>query len=131
MTRVLAAVRGAGVLLALAVLGAAARADSVGPAALSGADREFLARHWRRPIPPQGPAPGAFSALERSLLPGSCGTCHPAQLADWTTTLHARSMGPSVLGQLIEMTGAAQIREALEATRRSPFVIFTQDVPLT
>jgi len=103
MVRVLAAVRGAGVLLALGALGAAAFADSVGPSALSGADREFLARHWRRPIAPQGPAPRTFSPLERSLAPESCGTCHPAQLADWKTTLHARSMGPGVLGQLVEM----------------------------
>lgn len=67
------------------------------------ADRTFLQRHWRRPIAPQGVPPARFSALERSLAPASCGTCHPAQLADWTTSLHARSMGPGVAGQLVEL----------------------------
>ena len=57
MIRVSAAVRGTGVLLALVAAGAAARVDSVGPRAISGADKDFLARHWRRPIEPQGPAP--------------------------------------------------------------------------
>jgi hypothetical protein len=106
------------VVLVLLVLGAATGADPAGraaPAALSDADREFLARHWRRPIAPQGPAPGTFSALERSLTPESCGTCHPAQLADWKTTLHARGMGPGVLGQLVEMkrSDPASVRSCL------------------
>src|SRR5204863_4162904 len=71
----------------------------------SGADaiREFLDRHWRRPLAPQGPPPARFSPLEASLQPEACGTCHPAQLADWTTSLHSRSMGPGVAGQLVEM----------------------------
>ena len=103
MVHVSAAVRGVGVLLALVAVGAVARADSVAPGAISGTEKDFLARHWRRPIAPQGPAPGAFSPLERSLAPESCGTCHPAQLADWKTTLHSRSMGPGVVGQLVEM----------------------------
>jgi hypothetical protein len=65
--------------------------------------REFLDRHWRRPIAPQGTPPSGFSALEASLAPESCGTCHPAQHADWRTTLHARSMGPGVTGQLTDL----------------------------
>jgi hypothetical protein len=69
----------------------------------AGVDQAFLDRHWRRPIPPQGVAPARFSPLEKSLAPGSCGTCHPAQLADWRTSLHARSMGPGVSGQLVGM----------------------------
>src|SRR3989475_8055158 len=53
----------------------------------SGADaiREFLDRHWRRPLAPQGPPPARFSPLEASLQPEACGTCHPAQFADWKT----------------------------------------------
>src|SRR5437016_14205222 len=71
----------------------------------SGADaiREFLDRHWRRPLAPQGPPPARFSHLEASLQPEACGACHPVQLADWTTSLHARSMGPGLVGQLVEM----------------------------
>jgi hypothetical protein len=65
--------------------------------------REFLDRHWRRPIAPQGTPPPGFSALEASLAPDGCGTCHPAQHADWRTTLHARSMGPGVAGQLKDL----------------------------
>jgi len=66
----------------------------------------FVARHWRAPLAPQGPAPTRFSALEASLSPDACGTCHPAQLADWRTSTHAASMGPGVAGQLVEMLGS-------------------------
>src|SRR5213594_4383003 len=65
--------------------------------------QEFLGRHWRQPLVPQGPPPARFSPLEASLRPEACGSCHPAQLADWTTSLHARSMGPGLVGQLVEM----------------------------
>jgi hypothetical protein len=63
----------------------------------------FVARHWRMPLAPQGPPPERFTALERSLAPESCGTCHPAQLADWRTSTHAAAMGPGVSGQLVEL----------------------------
>ena len=63
----------------------------------------FVARHWRMPLTPQGPPPARFEALEASLQPEACGTCHPAQLADWRTSLHAAAMGPGVAGQLAEM----------------------------
>jgi hypothetical protein len=63
----------------------------------------FVARHWRAPLAPQGSAPARFSPLEASLAPEACGTCHPAQLADWQTSTHARAMGPGVTGQLVEM----------------------------
>lgn len=64
-----------------------------------------MARHWRAPLAPQGPAPARFSALEASLAPESCGICHPAQFADWRASTHAASMGPGVAGQLVEMLG--------------------------
>src|SRR5437763_308718 len=67
-------------------------------------DREFLARHWRGPLRPQGVAPKRWSALERALAPEACGSCHPLQLADWSSGFHARSMGPGIAGQLVEMT---------------------------
>src|SRR6266571_1553052 len=89
----------------------------------SGADaiREFLDRHWRRPLAPQGPAPARFSPLEASLQPEACGTCHPAQLADWKTSLHSRSMGSGVAGQLVEM---------LESDPGSALSCFTCRAPL-
>src|SRR2546423_5460380 len=63
----------------------------------------FVARHWRTPLPAQGPPPARFTPLEASLAPEACGTCHPAQLADWRTSTHAAAMGPGVAGQLAEM----------------------------
>src|SRR5207247_304862 len=54
-----------------------ARAESV---------ESFVARHWRVPLAAQGPPPARFTPLEASLAPEACGTCHPAQLADWRTT---------------------------------------------
>jgi len=67
----------------------------------------FIARHWRMPLAPQGPAPARFSSVEASLAPEACATCHPAQFADWRTSVHARAMGPGVAGQLVEMLTSA------------------------
>jgi len=93
-------------LLALGILALfGARPDDL-PAQTPGraaVEREFLDRHWTRPLGPQGPAPAGWSSLEVSQAPESCGTCHPAQFADWRSSLHARSMGPGVTGQLVEM----------------------------
>ncbi len=89
-------------VLALA-LGLAQPGSALQP---SGADAEplhFLSRYWRLPIPLQGKPPARFSPVEASLHPESCATCHPAQFADWRTSLHARAMGPGVKGQLVEM----------------------------
>ena len=72
-------------------------------AARLGSVESFVARHWRSPLASQGPAPARFSPLEASLAPEACGTCHPAQLADWRTSTHAAAMGPGVAGQLAEM----------------------------
>lgn len=69
----------------------------------SEAENQFLAKHWQHPIPLQGPAPEKFSPLEASLDPASCGNCHPLQYQDWQTTIHSKSMGPGVLGQVIDM----------------------------
>jgi nitrate/TMAO reductase-like tetraheme cytochrome c subunit len=88
-------VRLAALALSLGIAGAAGGGAS--------GDRAFLEQHWRRPIPPQGMPPARFSTLEKSLAPSSCGTCHPAQLADWRTSRHARSMAPGVSGQLVGM----------------------------
>ena len=55
------------------------------------------------PIPPQGEPPAAFSPIERSLAPKDCGSCHPVQYEDWRGSIHARSMGPGIAGQLVEL----------------------------
>jgi hypothetical protein len=92
------------VAAALALLtGAAVAGDAARRTIDKSSVDEFLTRHWRRPIAPQGVPPFRFSPLEASLAPQSCGTCHPAQLSDWSTTLHAKSMGPGVKGQLADL----------------------------
>lgn len=63
------------------------------------ATAQFLARHWARPLAPQGDPPPEFSSLEASLAPESCGACHPEQYADWGTSLHSHSIGPGILWQ--------------------------------
>ena len=73
------------------------------PRSLTSAERDFIDRHWRRPLAPQGEPPERYSPIERSLLPASCGVCHPAQFADWSTSVHSKSMGPGIAGQLVEM----------------------------
>jgi Cytochrome c554 and c-prime len=72
----------------------------------------FVARHWRMPLAPQGPPPARYTPVEASLAPEACGTCHPAQLADWRTSTHASAMGPGVTGQLVELL-AREPRTAL------------------
>src|SRR5438105_13330187 len=64
---------------------------------------EFVRRHWRGPLAPQGAAPARFSPLEASLRPELSGTCHAAQYADRRTSGHAAATGPGVLGQLVEV----------------------------
>ena len=66
-------------------------------------EQQFLKRHWRTPIPPQGAPPRGFSPLESSLLPESCGSCHVRQYQDWQGSLHSRAMGPGVVGQTVVM----------------------------
>jgi hypothetical protein len=94
-----------GVLLStiLSALGPAA-AEGRRPAPLSRAEQDFIDRHWHRPLAPQGQPPDSFSPAERSLRPESCGGCHPAQFADWNLSLHSKSMGPGIAGQLVEMS---------------------------
>lgn len=80
-----------------------------GLANADGADIDaFLTRHWSRPPAPQGAPPPKFSPLEASLNPADCGQCHVEQFRDWQTALHARAMGPGLIGQLIDMPAEAR-----------------------
>ncbi len=74
-----------------------------GPTAAERVIQDFLEKHWARPLPPQGSPPPSFTPIEASLAPKDCGVCHPAQLADWQTSFHAKAMGPGVAGQLVDM----------------------------
>lgn len=67
------------------------------------AELDFLKKHWQLPVPPQGQPPALFSKLESSLDSASCGLCHQAQYDDWKTTVHSRSIGTGLLGQMPSM----------------------------
>jgi Cytochrome c554 and c-prime len=97
--------RAAGAAATLAVLlgTAAVGADAV---------QDFLRRHWRLPLAPQGSPPARFTPLEASLHPEACGSCHPAQFADWRESTHAAATGPGIEGQLVTML-ASDPRSAL------------------
>jgi len=68
-------------------------AKAIMPTATAGAP------HFAFPVPAQGEAPADWSELEKSLLPKDCGSCHPAQFADWSTTYHSKAYGPGLVGQ--------------------------------
>jgi hypothetical protein len=93
----------AGLVLALVPGGRSALGNGAGSGSISPAEEEFLEGHWRMPIAPQGSAPASFAPLEQSLAPRDCGACHPVQYEDWRGSIHARSMGPGIAGQLVEM----------------------------
>lgn len=81
------------------------------PGAGQDAIQVFLDRHWSRPLQPQGPVPAGFSAQEAELDPNACGGCHVQQFNDWKTSLHAKAMGPGVLGQLLDMAPEASAEQ--------------------
>ncbi len=56
--------------------------------------------YWELPIPAQGDAPAEAVDLTKSLNPGACGLCHLRQYREWRSSLHARAVGPGLLGQL-------------------------------
>ncbi|RME26052.1 MAG: hypothetical protein D6798_07490 [Deltaproteobacteria bacterium] len=66
---------------------------------------DWLAEYWTFPVPAQGDAPPDWTPLEQRLDPDACGTCHPAQLADWRESWHHLAMGPGVLGQIVDWDG--------------------------
>ena len=105
-----------------ATLGLALAGDAREPRWSEAEQLAFLSQHWRLPIPLQGKPPARFTPVEASLQPESCGTCHPAQLADWQTSLHAKSMGPGIRGQLVEM---------VETDPASALHCYTCHAPLT
>ncbi len=76
----------------------------------------FLENHWSRPIAPQGQAPATFEGLEDRFDAGSCGTCHPDQMRDWSGSQHSMAMSPGLLGQLLDM--GAEDRESHQACLR-------------
>ncbi|WP_028006798.1 multiheme c-type cytochrome [Solimonas flava] len=98
--------------LPLRIAAAGLAAAAVAVAAWYGFGRDtdatsaFLAQHWQRPLPAQGDPPAAYSALERSLDPAACGSCHVQQHEDWRRSLHSRAMGPGIEWQFHLMTQA-------------------------
>ena len=80
----------------------------------------FLKHHWRLPVPPQGDPPAAFSPIEASLHPKECALCHRQQFEDWKTSLHSRSMGPGIYGQLLNMESKNPATYTICATCHTP-----------
>lgn len=70
------------------------------PAPNDASNQRFLESHWSYPLPAQGAPPTTYSALEASLGPTACGTCHRDQLQAWRGSLHSRAMGPGISWQL-------------------------------
>jgi len=105
--------RGLRLLPVLFLVALAACSEPAPPAssALAGTDgvAQFLDKHWQQPLAAQGAAPPQFTRQEAALDPASCGSCHVQQFQDWSSALHARAMGPGVMGQLMNME--AQARE--------------------
>lgn len=98
------------ILLEIALCAGALPAAALG----SGDVGAFLDRHWQRPLASQGLPPTGFSALEASLAPQDCGTCHPDQYRAWRGSRHAHAMGPGVLGQLLDPKALEQTRACLD-----------------
>ena len=90
-------------LLTLAAVGTGAVQWTPVPAAharnTAGSISRFLVRYWTDPLPPEGPPPRQYSALEGSLSPQSCAVCHRQQFQDWRTSLMSRSVGPGLIWQ--------------------------------
>lgn len=85
-----------------------AAAEPAGVPASRDTSAAFLDAHWARPLAAQGQAPKSFGPLEASLMPADCGSCHVEQYRDWQTSLHAKAMGPGLMGQLVGMDPAAR-----------------------
>jgi len=58
---------------------------------------------WDAPLRPQGAGPANLAPAERSLNPDRCARCHARQFEQFRATVHARAMGPGVLGQIVDM----------------------------
>jgi hypothetical protein len=55
--------------------------------------------HWKNPAAGKGEAPHDWSALEKSLKPEACASCHVTQFNDWKKSLHADAYSPGLIGQ--------------------------------
>ncbi|MBI3752605.1 MAG: hypothetical protein HY266_00980 [Deltaproteobacteria bacterium] len=62
------------------------------PEAYGGED--FLLEYWERPIALQ------THQNDFALYPEECGQCHKDQYTDWKDSLHSKSVGPGLMGQL-------------------------------
>ena len=66
------------------------------PEAYGGED--FLSEYWGRPIQLQ--IPNSKSQTPNFFYPETCGVCHKEQHNGWKQSLHSKSVGPGLLGQL-------------------------------
>ncbi len=81
---------------------------------------KFFHEYWRRPIPPQGPPPVAYTEKEASLRPEACASCHARQYTDWKNSLHSKAMGPGPWGQIIDLAQTSPDEASLCMTCHAP-----------
>jgi hypothetical protein len=68
-------------------------------AAIGGEDFLSVSEYWGRPIQLQ--IPNSKSQTPNSFYPETCGECHKEQHNGWKQSLHSKSVGPGLLGQLM------------------------------
>ncbi|MBI5236682.1 MAG: hypothetical protein HY886_10610 [Deltaproteobacteria bacterium] len=65
---------------------------SLATASLSATGEAALHEHWKRPVDTGNTVSGPY--------PDSCARCHQGQYEDWKGSLHSKSVGPGLVGQL-------------------------------
>lgn len=61
---------------------------------------DTVEEYWKRPIKPNGEPPKTYSALEASLDPKACGSCHAEKYTEWQQSLHSKTISSGLLWQM-------------------------------
>ena len=80
--------------IALPVFSALCSLIVLSSVAIGGEDFLSVSEYWKRPVSPQN------HSNKFSLYPEECGSCHKEQYQTWKDSLHSKSVGPGLLGQL-------------------------------
>ncbi len=63
---------------------------------------------WAQPMTAQGEPPASLAPAQASLHPRQCGRCHAKQLREWRQSLHSKTGGPGLVGQVMRRKDAAR-----------------------
>jgi len=80
--------------IALPVFSALCSLIVLSSVAIGGEDFLSVSEYWKRPVSPQN------HSNKFSLYPEECGSCHKEQYQTWKDSLHSKSVGPGLMGQL-------------------------------